>query len=345
MTNSTDFGRSNFKGDITLQSGNNGVTLRAPGSLANSYTLTYPGALPGTRRYMVLEANGTVTLDDINTSSSVTSVGLALPNFFTVSDSPVTSSGTLTAVLNSQTARTFLAAPTGSNGVPTFRALAYGDISGIVGAIANTLCAGNDSRLHNPNTDTGTTNASFQIDSNNSGARLKNAGGVLQVRNALDTQLAVLECDEIRARLQTISDTTVIAYNDAVLRLNSDFTTGTPTEDIGIEGLRGSSPTAQFVFTEANGWVAGVVGSLFKVVRLREFSFVFADLVSGILTVNHNLGRQIVNITLAKPGTVTGTYERIGSPDGVTYVNSNQLTIDLTNFGAISGTWFAVVEG
>jgi len=59
---------------------------------------------------------------------TVTSVGLSLPDIFTVSGSPVASSGTLSAVLASQTAATVFAAPAGSAGAPTFRALVAGDI-------------------------------------------------------------------------------------------------------------------------------------------------------------------------------------------------------------------------
>lgn len=59
---------------------------------------------------------------------SVTSVGLSLPNIFTVTNSPVTSSGTLTATLASQTQNTVFAAPDGVNGAPTFRSLTATDI-------------------------------------------------------------------------------------------------------------------------------------------------------------------------------------------------------------------------
>jgi hypothetical protein len=61
-------------------------------------------------------------------SGTVTSVALSLPAIFTVSGSPVTTAGTLTAVLASETANTVLAAPNGSAGAPTFRALAAADL-------------------------------------------------------------------------------------------------------------------------------------------------------------------------------------------------------------------------
>jgi hypothetical protein len=59
---------------------------------------------------------------------TVTSVGLSLPAIFTVTGSPVTASGTLTAALASEAANTVLAGPTGSAGVPTFRTLVAADV-------------------------------------------------------------------------------------------------------------------------------------------------------------------------------------------------------------------------
>jgi hypothetical protein len=59
---------------------------------------------------------------------SVTSVGLSLPAIFSVTGSPVTTSGTLTASLVSQNQNLVLASPNGSSGAPTFRALVANDI-------------------------------------------------------------------------------------------------------------------------------------------------------------------------------------------------------------------------
>ena len=62
-------------------------------------------------------------------SGTVSSVGLSLPSIFTVSGSPVTTSGTLTATLASETANTVFAAPNGSSGTPTFRSLVNADLA------------------------------------------------------------------------------------------------------------------------------------------------------------------------------------------------------------------------
>jgi len=59
----------------------------------------------------------------------VTSVGLSLPNIFSVSGSPVTSTGTLAGSLVNQSANTIFAGPsTGSAGIPAFRSLVAADI-------------------------------------------------------------------------------------------------------------------------------------------------------------------------------------------------------------------------
>ena len=59
---------------------------------------------------------------------TVSSVALTVPGIFSVAGSPVTSTGTLAVTLASQTANTVFAAPNGSAGTPTFRALAVADL-------------------------------------------------------------------------------------------------------------------------------------------------------------------------------------------------------------------------
>lgn len=62
-------------------------------------------------------------------ATGVTSVALSAPNIFSVSGSPVTSTGTLALSLATQTANYVWAGPTsGGSATPTFRALVAGDI-------------------------------------------------------------------------------------------------------------------------------------------------------------------------------------------------------------------------
>ncbi len=69
----------------------------------------------------------TCTFTDVN-PGTVTTVGLVMPSIFTVTNSPVTTTGALTASLNSQLQNLFLASPNGSSGVPTFRAIVAADV-------------------------------------------------------------------------------------------------------------------------------------------------------------------------------------------------------------------------
>jgi hypothetical protein len=68
-------------------------------------------------------------------TGTVTSVGLSLPGIFTVSGSPVTGSGTLSASLATQAANYVWAGPTtGSDAAPSFRALVAADVPSLTAA-------------------------------------------------------------------------------------------------------------------------------------------------------------------------------------------------------------------
>lgn len=108
-TAQTISGNKTFSGTVALGSSATAIT---PSTSDNSTTVA-------TTAYVKAQNYGTGT---------VTSVALSLPNIFSVSGSPVTSSGTLTGTLASQTANYVFAAPAGSTGTPSFRALVAGDI-------------------------------------------------------------------------------------------------------------------------------------------------------------------------------------------------------------------------
>lgn len=76
-------------------------------------------------------------------TGTVSSVALSLPtSIFDVSGSPVTTTGTLTATLDTQTANYVWAGPTtGSAAAPTFRALVSGDIPDLSGTYLTTTSA------------------------------------------------------------------------------------------------------------------------------------------------------------------------------------------------------------
>lgn len=84
-----------------------------------------------------------------NGSGTVTSVAATVPSFMQVTGSPVTTSGTLVFSFPSNTARSFLGAPSNADGVPLFRLLVSADIpnnaantSGTAGGLSGTSLTG-----------------------------------------------------------------------------------------------------------------------------------------------------------------------------------------------------------
>lgn len=68
-------------------------------------------------------------------------------------------------------------------------------------------------------------------------------------------------------------------------------------------------------------------------------TFTNANLTAGVLTVTHPLGQQYVEVTVYDDG------NKKVYPDEVTANSNTQYTVDLTSFGAISGTWRVVAVG
>jgi len=97
-------------------------TTAAQGDLAEY--LANKGQASG---YASLDSSGKVPLAQVPSSvgtGTVTSVGLSLPADFSISGSPVTSSGTLSAAWASVAANSWFGNPSGSSAVPTFQATA-----------------------------------------------------------------------------------------------------------------------------------------------------------------------------------------------------------------------------
>jgi hypothetical protein len=66
-------------------------------------------------------------------------------------------------------------------------------------------------------------------------------------------------------------------------------------------------------------------------------SFTNADLTDNVLTITHNLGRKYVAVTIIDDN------DNPVDADLITYVNDNSLTVDLTEYAPISGTWRYIV--
>lgn len=126
---------------------------------------------------------------------TVSSVALSLPAFITVSGSPVTGAGTLTGTLASQTQNTFFAAPNGSDGTPTFRALVAADVPTLNQNTTGSAATWTTARLLAGNSVNGSANVPFAnkfvvqgtADTGLSGAQFLGALGTGIVKNTMTT--------------------------------------------------------------------------------------------------------------------------------------------------------------
>ena len=116
-------------GGIQFDGSTSGHIVIAASAVTSTYSLILPAAQAASAGY-VLSNDGTGQLSWSSPSAgSVTSVALSLPSIFNVTGSPVTSSGTLSATFNTQTANFVFAGPaSGGAAAPTFRALVSADI-------------------------------------------------------------------------------------------------------------------------------------------------------------------------------------------------------------------------
>jgi hypothetical protein len=101
--------------------------------------------------------------------------------------------------------------------------------------------------------------------------------------------------------------------------------TDTPSSYVGQAGLFVRVNAGETGLELAAGGGGGASG--------YTTSFTPSDLVSGILTVTHNLATKYVVIQ------VYDNNDKMIVPDEVTLLSATQLTVDLTSYGTIAGTW------
>jgi hypothetical protein len=127
----TGGGGSGTVTSVQASGGSTGLTFSG-GPITGAGTLTLGGTLG-----IANGGTGATTAEAARAAlgagtGTVTNVGLSLPAIFSVSSSPVTSSGTITASLATQAANRVWAGPsTGADAAPTFRALTATDIPGL----------------------------------------------------------------------------------------------------------------------------------------------------------------------------------------------------------------------
>lgn len=113
----------------------------------------------------------------------------------------------------------------------------------------------------------------------------------------------------------TISE--VVNIEDNIITLNSNFTSGVPSVDAGIEIKRGNEVSAQLLWDESEGhFVAGTVGSLYELAFLPEVESLLGALESDLENqINTHTGNT------SNPHSVTKAQVGLGNADNTSDVN------------------------
>lgn len=138
----------------------------------------------------------------------------------------------------------------------------------------------------------------------------------------------VLQTSSYITGLSGLTAGAVYYLSDATAGL---LTTTEPTTEGSI-----SKPLMIAVST-TTGYVFNMRGVTVGGVATYHRSFVNADLSTGSLTVTHNLGHTYVQVC------VSDNNSKVIVPDDITFTSSTVTTIDLTSYGALTGTWHVSV--
>ena len=153
------------------------------------------------------------------------------------------------------------------------------------------------SQKHTQNSDTGTSGTTFQLDNGNTGPKLKNNAGVLEVRNAADSGYADLTVANLTVSGTTTTvNSTTVAIADNVIVLNKDVT-GSPTTNGGIEVERGTADNASLIWDEStDAWKAGTAGA--ELSLARKYAANIGNGTDTTIVVTHGLGTQDVAVSV-----------------------------------------------
>lgn len=168
--------------------------------------------------------------------------------------------------------------------------------------------------------------------------------GELAALNAMASSGLVARTGTATYAQRTITQSATAGQQGIVLT-NGNGVSGNPTIGLNITGLTSASSISLANTLAINDGTNNVkatftqVKAALAVPTIYRTSFTNATLVSGILTVTHNIGQQFVHVT------ITDNSNKVLQPDDITMTSNNALAIDLTSFGTLPGTWNVVVIG
>ena len=314
LYSNTTIGSSGAKGDITIKSN---------GNEARVLTLTNPSleiAGDGTK----LTINGTPTIAGggtitVPTSSKVIIQGNNTTERTLTLGGSVILNGASSATLNAP----FTVGETSTNtGNVTLRSSSSASTTitstGAVNLVAGTMVNTVDARLHMQNTDTGTSNPTFQINTAK-GVILQSANMTtnnleLQLRNPENLDYASIRVKNLYVEGTTTSiNSNTISIGDNEIDLNSDVSKEAENGASGGIAIKRYSGAvikpARLTYTEATGkWGTTNINDGVEVVRQLTNKHVatFGDGEAHDFTITHNLNTRDVAVTIRETGSPYG---------------------------------------
>lgn len=168
--------------------------------------------------------------------------------------------------------------------------------------------------------------------------------GELAALNAMATTGMVTRTGAATYAQRTITQSATAGQQGIVLS-NGNGVSGNPTIGLNITGLTAASSVALANTLVLNDGTNNVKATLTQVrtamgmPTIYRTAFTNATLVSGTLTVTHNVGQQFVQVV------VTDNNNKIILPDDITMTSTTACSVELASFGALTGTWNVVVIG
>lgn len=309
----------------------------------------------------VLSTNGTSTSwASVAGSGTVTSVGLSLPSMFTVSGSPVTASGTLTGTLASQTMNTFLAAPDGTTGTPTFRVIATGDLPTIPVAKGGTaVTSASGTALDNitgfsgtgivRRTGAGTYTQGTAITGSEFGSQSANLVYASPDGSSGNPTFRAVACADLPAGARCLLNT-LTASSSATLSDTTSITSTYRYYDIELDNI---TPASASAFT-----AVFYVGGSYVSTNYNSFAAILAGAYTNTTSTTNVILASSVNtttvgfsglVTLVNPSSANAYKHFFGQianqPSGESYLESTMISGYLNNTTAISGIQFKFGTG
>lgn len=340
------------------------ITIKtAEESNTTDITATFPNVSLMT--FVGVDTNQDLTNKKINglTITNVSSKTLNLSNAsLTIGDS--TGTGTITIKSNSSTARALtlegsvtlagtkkatlnsdltIGATSTYTGAVTVRSAGTsattieGPNNGTTKLVAGTMVETNDGRLHNQNTDIGTSNDTFQIGTGGVKLKSANSGDDLELRimDVADTNYANLRVKNLYVEgTETVINTEQVTIQDAIITLNGKAET--PAQNAVLSGIEvnrykvggdSAQQNVDLLFSESQGrWIADLVnGTVLHEGRPIALKHVqtFGNGTLKKFTITHNLNTRDAVVSIRE---TASPYSEVMAD--VSFTDLNTIIID-----------------